>query len=220
MPDLDFQIDSAEPMAHAAAPTLAFKLGITQSREADESLWAVHTVVLRCQIRLEPTRRRYTQAEQEDLRDLFGEPDRWGQTLRGMLWTHVSTVVPAFTESVTVDLPVPCTYDFNVATTKYFGALESGDIPLCFLFSGTIFHQTEDGSLQAAPISWEKEAGFRLPVEVWKQMMELYYPNCAWLCLRKDVFDQLRQFKTQLAMPTWEQTMERLLAGVREGIAP
>jgi hypothetical protein len=224
MPELDFQIEQAKAVAYAVAPQLAFKLRITQAADAGddagEPLRSIHTVVLRCQIRIEPTRRQYLPAEQEQLQDLFGEPDRWGQTLRGMLWTHVSAVVPAFTESIVVDLPVPCTYDFNVATTKYFGALEAGDIPLCFLFSGTIFYEAEDGSLQIAQIPWEKEANFRLPVLVWKQMMELYYPNTAWLCLRKDVFDQLRQFKTRLAIPTWEQAMERLLSEAQEGIAP
>ena len=80
-----------------------------------------------------------------------------------MLWTHASAVVPPFTGGTVVDLPVPCTYDFNLAATKYFDALEEGDIPLCFLFSGTIFYEAADGGLQVTQIPWEKEAYFRLP---------------------------------------------------------
>ena len=169
-------------------------------------------IALRCQIRIEPTRRRYGAAEQERLLDLFGAPERWGQTLRSLLWTHASVVVPPFTGSTVVDLPVPCTYDFNVAATKYFDALEEGEMPLCLLFSGTVFYDAARGRLAGRPIPWEKEATFRLPVRVWKDMMELYYPNSAWLCLRKDVFDRLYQYKSQRGLPTWEQALESLLA--------
>jgi hypothetical protein len=147
---------------------------------------------------------------------LFDVPERWGQTVRPMLWTHVSAVVPPFTSSDTLDLPVPCSYDFNVAATKYFSALEDGDLPLCFLFSGTIFHETEHAPLQVAQIPWEKEAYFRLPVSVWRELMEHYHPNSAWLCLRKDVFDLLRHYKSRQGLPTWEQALERLLASAPE----
>jgi Family of unknown function (DUF6084) len=217
MPDLTFQVDEAAPVPFAASPHLAFKLRIT---DADTPAVSIPAVALRCQIRIEPTRRRYAAGEKDRLLDLFGEPARWGQTLRGMLWTHANLVVPAFTGGTVVDLPVPCTFDFNVAATKYFSALDDGEVPLSLLFSGTIFHAGEDGSLQVAPISWEKEADFRLPVRVWKEMMELYYPNTAWLCLRKDVFDQLYQFKMRRGLPTWEQALETLLSQAENPVTP
>ena len=110
-----------------------------------------------------------------------------------------------------MELPVPCSFDFNVAATKYFAALEDGEIPLCFLFSGTIFHNTDDGSLQAQPISWEKEAEFRLPVLVWREMMDHFYPNTAWLCLRRDIFDRIHELKRRQGIPTWDQALEHLL---------
>ncbi len=129
-----------------------------------------------------------------------------------MLWTHVSAVVPPFTDSIVTDLQVPCTFDFNVAATKYFYALEDGEVPLSLLFSGTVFHEVEDAGLQVAQISWDKEASFRLPIRIWREMMELYYPNSAWLTLRRDVFDQLYDFKRRHGVPTWEEAIERLLA--------
>jgi hypothetical protein len=188
MINLGFKIEGCEATPHAAAPLLSFKLRITDG----EASTPIHSLVLRCQVRIEPTRRRYEPAEQEQLIDLFGEPPRWGQTLRSMLWAHTTAVVPPFIGSTLVDLPVPCTYDFNVAAAKYFHALENGEVPLCFLFSGTIFYAGEtDGGLQVAQIPWEKEANFRLPVATWKTMMEHYYPNSAWLCLRRDIFDRL-----------------------------
>ena len=216
MPDLNFMIERAEQVQHAMAPLLHFKLRIT---DADDPPVPIPAIALRCQIRIEPTRRKYAEAEQGQLLDLFGEPSRWGQTLKSMLWTHTSLIVPPFTGQTVVDLPVPCSFDFNLAATKYFHAMGDGEVPLCLLFSGTIFYADEaDGPLQVSPIPWEKEAFFRLPVPVWKAMMDHYYPNSAWLCLHRDVFDQLARYKTQLGLPTWEQALERLLDAARERV--
>ena len=143
--------------------------------------------------------------------DLFGEPDRWSQTLRSLLWTHANIVVPSFQGSTLADLPVPCTFDFNVAATKYFEGLTDGEIPLNLMFSGTVFYADSDDVLQVAPISWEKETKFKLPVNVWRDMMNSYYPNCVWLNLRRDLFERLYQYKTQRGIPTWEQALEEML---------
>jgi hypothetical protein len=212
MPDLDFQIEGVEIVAQAASPLLALKLRV---RNADE-LEPIQTVALRCQIQLEAARRRYNEGEQERLLDLFGQPQRWGRTLRPLLWTNTSLVVPPFTDSKVVDLQLPCTFDFNLAATKYFAALEEGSVPLTLLFSGTIFYKTENGALQIAQIPWEKEARYSLPVSVWRELMEIYYRNTAWLCLRRDVFDRLSGYKTRRGLPTFEQTLERLLTIVDE----
>ena len=211
MPKLDFQVVAAEPLPFTAAPLLIFKLRITHAAANQTTVASIHSIALRCQIRIEPARRRYGVQEQERLRDLFGEPARWGQTLRSTLWTHTNVTVPPFTDQIVVDLPVPCTFDFNVAAAKYFYALEDGVVPLCLLFSGTVFYEAEDGALQVAQIPWEKEATFELPVQVWKEMMDHYYPNSVWLCLRKDVFDRLYQYKSRHSLPTWEQALESLL---------
>ncbi|HET6246166.1 MAG TPA: DUF6084 family protein [Tepidisphaeraceae bacterium] len=215
MINLGFHIEGVEAPAHAAAPLLMFKLRITDAQASTP----IHNVSLRCQVRIEPTRRRYGPNEQEQLVDLFGEPARWGQTLRSMLWAHTTAVIPPFIGSTLVDLPVPCTYDFNVAAAKYFHGLETGDVPLCFLFSGTIFHADEDGALQVAQIPWEKEANSRLPIDTWKEMMELYYPNSAWLRLRKDVFERLYAYKSANFLPSWEKALEALLDGAEESVS-
>ena len=189
-----------------------FKLRVTNA-DADQP---IHTVALRCQIQIEVTRRRYNEREQEHLLDLFGEPERWGQTLRTMLWTHASMVVTPFQGNALVELPVTCTFDFNVAATKYFAGLEDGEVPLYLLFSGTVFYEATDGALQVSQISWDKEAKYQLPVSVWQEMMNFYYPNSAWLSLRRDVFDRLSRFKMRRGIPTWEQALESLLPAVEE----
>jgi len=214
MPDLSFHIESANPVPHAAAPLLALKLAIANTDPNEQ----IHSVILQCQIQIEAPRRGYAAGEQTRLLDLFGEPERWGQTLRSMLWTHANVNVPAFTGTTIVDLPVPCTFDFNIGATKYFHALEHGEVPICLLFSGSIFYEHEHALLQVARIPWSKEARFRLPVSVWKQVIEHYYPNTAWLTLRRDVFDRLDEYKRRHSIATWEQVMEVLLAEVDEKV--
>ncbi|HEV2275492.1 MAG TPA: DUF6084 family protein [Acidobacteriaceae bacterium] len=208
MPDLRFQVTQAAAAPFAAVPLLGFQLQIDNASPRE----AIHTIALRCQIQIEAGRRRYTPEEQHRMLDLFGEPDRWSQTLRSLLWTHVNLVVPAFEGSgTTVELPVPCTFDFNVAATKYFHGLAEGEIPLRILFSGTVFYAQPDSGLQVAPIPWDRETTFKLSLKDWREMMDAYYPNSAWLTLRKDVFDRLSAYKREHGIPTWEQTLENML---------
>ena len=213
MPDLQLTIENAEAVQYAAAPLLAFKVRIVN--KTDEQ---IHTIAMRAQIQIEVTRRKYDAIEQERLQDLFGEPDRWGQTLRNLLWTHASVVVPRFTGSVLTEIPVPCTFDFNVAATKYFHGLTTGDLPLCFQFSGNVFYQGEDDTLQVAPISWDKEAKYRLPVKVWKDLMDVYYPNSVWMALHKDTFEKLYEYKVRQGIPTWEEVLERAIKSLPEPV--
>jgi hypothetical protein len=214
MPDFTFRIEGAESVPYAMAPTLAFKLHITNADQEE----TIHSVALRCQIQIDTTRRHYNASEKDRLLDLFGEPERWGQTLRTMLWTHASTVVPPFVGSTLVDLPVPCTFDFNVAAAKYFAGLEDGEVPLTLLFSGTIFYEAAGDGLQVTQIPWDQESTYRLPVSTWKAMIDIYYPNTAWLCLRRDVFDRLYQYKREQGLPTWEQALESILPPEIESI--
>ncbi len=212
MPDLDFRVESAAAVPFAAVPMLSFRIAVTNAKAGE----AIFSVALRCQIQIEVTRRPYSAQDQEQLLDLFGEPERWSQTLRNMLWSNVAATVAPFTGSTTVEVQVPCTFDFNVAATKYFHGIENGDIPLCLMFSGTVFYDGGDGAPQVAPISWSKESRFRLPVATWRGLMDTYYPNVAWLALRKDVFERLYQYKVRHGIPTWEAAIERILEASEE----
>ena len=207
MPDLSFEVVGAKVPLYAAVPTLIFKLRVTNA-DAQER---IHSVTLRSQVQLAVTRRRYSPAAQAQLLEVFGEPERWGETLRSLLWTHVNVVVPQFTDSVIVDLPIACTYDFEVVATKYFSALGDGEVPLLFLFSGTVFYENDEGNLQAGQISWTKESAYRFPITIWQEMMSRYYPNSTYIRLHKDVFDRLYQYKATHGLPTWEDVIGRLL---------
>jgi hypothetical protein len=206
MPDLSFEVVDAEVLSFAAVPSLLFKLRIENGGEEP-----IRSVALNTQIRIAATQRHYDAAEQEMLLELFGEPHRWGETLRSLLWTHTVLQVQPFSGSTVVDMPVPCTYDLEVVATKYFHALDDGEVPLEFLFSGTVFYTEEGVGLQVARISWEKEAEFRLPVRLWKEMMDHYFPNSAWIRLRRDAFDRLYDYKVRMGFPTWESAVEALL---------
>lgn len=207
MPELSFRVEGAEAVQFAAAPLLVLKLRVSNANPAE----SLHSVSLQCQIQIQAARRRYNAEEQQRLTDLFGSPDRWSLTLRNMLWTHANIVVPGFQGTVLIDLPVPCTFDFNVAATKYFSALDAGEIPILIQFSGTAFYAGQDGALQVSPIPWNREAAYALPIAVWKEMMDFHYPNTAWLSLRRDVFERLLAYKSRHGIPTWEQTIESVL---------
>jgi uncharacterized protein DUF6084 len=206
MPDLNFTIEGAQPIRFAASPHIGFTLLVSDVARVN-----IHNVILQCQVHLDVTRRRYTADEQQRLSDLFGQPSQWNETLRRMFWTNANLIVPGFNGNTVVSLNVPCTFDFNIAVTKYFEGLNEGHIPVSFYFSGTIFFAGEKGELQVEKISWEKEASYEMPIQVWRDMMNAYYPNTAWLCLRRDAFDKLYAYKLRHGIPTFEQALETVV---------
>jgi hypothetical protein len=205
MSPLSFAVVGARAEPHAAVPTLMLRLALTSS-----SPEPVHAVALRCQIMIEPQRRRYDNDEQDRLTELFGETPRWGDTLRPFLWTNVGITVPGFTGRAEVDLPVVCTYDMEIASAKYLHSLDDGEISLVLLFSGTAFSRGTAG-FSASPIAWHEEANFRLPVATWRAVMDMYFPNCGWLRLRDETLEQLQRFRADRALMTWDETIDVLL---------
>jgi Family of unknown function (DUF6084) len=205
MSPVSFEVSGARVEAYAAVPTLILRLRIVAADGA-----AVHAIALRSQIMIEPQRRQYDHDEEQRLTELFGDTPRWGDTLRPFLWTNVSTTVTGFTGETEIDLAITCTYDFEIASAKYMHSLDGGEIPIVALFSGTVFGRSAAG-LSAAPVSWSEEASYRLPVTLWRDMMDLYFPNTGWLRLRRETLDALQRFKAQRALLTWDETFERLL---------
>jgi hypothetical protein len=212
MSPVSFEIVGARVEAYAAVPTLMLRLRIVASDGEP-----IHALALRSQIMIEPKRRQYDQDEERRLTELFGETPRWGDTLQPFLWTNVSTTVTGFTGDTEIDLPITCTYDFEIAAAKYMHSLDGGEIPIVALFSGTVFGRSAAG-LKAAPVSWSEEASYRLPVSLWRDMMDLYFPNSAWLRLGRDTLDALQQYKVARALRTWDETFERLLKEAGEDL--
>jgi Family of unknown function (DUF6084) len=205
MSNLSFSIIGARVEPYAIVPTLVFRLKI-----AETTAERIYAIALRCQIQIEPRRRHYSSDEETRLLELFGEPDRWGTTLQTLMWNYASLMVPSFENTTEIDVPVTCTYDFEVVAAKYLESLEQGEVPLLFLFSGTIFNRGLLGfSVEQVP--WEKEAAYRLPVRLWRELMDRYFPGSAWIRLRRESFDALYRFKGRHALPTWDDAVEALL---------
>ncbi|GAB2445753.1 DUF6084 family protein [Streptomyces incanus] len=189
---------------YAAGPTLVFRLRITASPGT-----RVHALALRCQIRIEPARRGYGDTEAEALADLFGERSRWGSSLHPVQFAHVPVMVQGFTGETETDLVVPCTYDMDIASSRYFHAVEEGEVPLLMLFSGTAF--TGAGGFQVEPVPWDREATVRMPVKTWQEMVEQHFPGSGWIRLPRDAMDALLAYRSRQALPSWQATVEHLL---------
>jgi hypothetical protein len=202
---LGFAITGAHPEPHAVVPTLKFGLRIRDASGAP-----IHSILLRCQLQIEPRRRRHAAAEQERLSDVFGEPSRWGETLRPLLWTQTTLVVPAFEGSLDIDLPITCTYDFEVTSAKYLQSLDDGNVPLLFLFSGTVFAKAENG-FRVRQVPWDQEASYRMPVAVWRGVMDAYFPESGWIRLRRQSLDALQRYRACHGLSSWEEAIEALL---------
>ena len=206
MADLVFDCTGARADKYAVTPSMFFSLRISET-----SGQRVEAIALRCQIRIEPARRRYNDDEAERLNDLFGETQRWADTLKPMQFINVSLMVPGFTGSTEIDLPVPLTYDMEIGSTRYFAGLDGGDVPLLLLFSGTVF-SIAGGKMSVTQVPWSKEASYRLPVGIWREAVDAHFPNSAWLRVSSLTFDDLLRYKTARGLVTWEAVLLDLLS--------
>jgi hypothetical protein len=203
----------AEP--YAVAPQLTARLRIGESTGQ-----RIHAIALRCQVRIEPQRRRYDEREQDGLRGLFGERVRWTDTLKPFLWMQCNTTVQGFTATTEVDLALPCTYDFDVIGARYLHALDAGDVPINLLFSGTVFTRGSTG-FGVEQIPWECEARHRMPVRVWRDMIASYFPGTGWLRLDHDMLARLAEYRDRRGLTSWDDTVQSLLNAARtaDGVA-
>jgi hypothetical protein len=208
--ELVFDCTGAEPDRYAVTPSMSLKLRISETTGQ-----RVDSIALRCQIRIEPARRRYSAEEAEHLNDLFGDTARWADTLKPMQLTTVATMVPGFTGSTEIDLPILFTYDLEIGTTRYFTGLEDGEIPLLLLFSGTVFSAV-DGKLSIQQVPWSKEARYRLPLTIWQEAIDAHFPDSAWIKMSRSTLDELLKFKSSAALPTWDATVAALLSLAEE----
>jgi hypothetical protein len=205
-PQISFSVADAVAERYSAVPTLNFVLQIERVGGGP-----VRSILLDTQIQIAARRRSYGEAEQAWLIELFGTPDRWGTTLRTLLWTRTTLVVPPFADATEIAVPVACSYDLEASASSYMSALEDGEVPLEFLFSGSVFYAADGGLLQTARIAWDREAGYRLPVSVWREAMDRHFPGAAWVRIGRPAFDRLRAYKAEHGLRTLEDALERLM---------
>jgi hypothetical protein len=207
MPDLDFEIISADVKPYAAAPTIDFKLRISNAVEGEE----VYAAALKTQVRIEAVYRKYDDETKKRLLEVFGKPERWGETLKSLFWKSITIPVPRFTGQTVIEFPLECNEDMTAAIGKYMHSLKDGDIPLAFIFNGSIFYKGAQKNVQVMPLPWEKETSYRLPVSVWNDLMDAYFPEGKWLRVPKNVFDKLYVYKSKSAFPTMNLCLESLI---------
>jgi Family of unknown function (DUF6084) len=207
MPDLTFRAGEAAPAPSAAVPNVIVRLHIVNA-DPHES---IRSIGLNCQARIAPLGRSYNAAEESRLLELFGERERWARTMTPLLWTMLSVNVPAFTAETTVELPLPCTLDFDVAATKYFYGLEAGSVDVSLVFSGTVFFTSPAGALQIAQIPWDREARFPLPVRMWQEAIAAHYGDSTWLRLPKECMDRLYRYRVARGISGWDRLLNQLL---------
>lgn len=212
MSELRAEIIGAGVERYAASPLISLRL-----RLFEDSGRRIDTIALRVQVQIDPRKRQYTAAQERKLVEIFGEPSRWGETLRAVHWTHASIMVPPFTGSTEVDIPIPATYDFDVASSKYFDALDDGEVPLLLLFSGMLFARGDTG-FSAEMVPWHLECTYAMRARLWRDAMDHFFPNQAWIRIGKDTFDELYRFKSEHALLSWEAALEKLLACAKERV--
>jgi hypothetical protein len=205
-PEPEFTVLGAHPVRYAATPMLSLDLQITEPSGRQ-----VYMIALTIQLMLEPARRRYDDATRERLEELFGAPERWAVTTRSLVWSQLDVVVPAFTGSTTVSVPIACSYDMEIAADKYLRSLPGDDVPLALHFNGMIYYRDASGALQMVLVPWSTSIDFRMPVSVWRETIEHYYPNTSWLALRGETFDSLQRLKVRRGLATLDQCVALLL---------
>jgi uncharacterized protein DUF6084 len=207
-PDLEFAVLGARPVKYAAAPMLQLDLQVGETTGAQ-----VYMVALTIQLMIEPARRAYDDATRERLVELFGAPERWAVTTRSLVWSKLDVLVPAFTGTTTVTVPIACHYDLELAAAKYLHSLPDGEAPLALHFNGMIYYRGEDGGLQMVLIPWSKSIDFRMPVSVWHETIAHYYPGTAWIAVRAQTFEALQREKLTRGLATLDACINAVLEG-------
>ena len=211
IPEPDFSVLEAAPVPRSAAPVIAFQIRVRDYSERE-----VYALALTTQIKVEARQREHDEATRDRLLELFGEPERWGDTARGLVWAHCESLVGGFSGSSRFELRVPASLDLEVATVKYFAALDTGNIPLSFHFNGTVFYCGDEDRLQITQVPWTAEAQYALPVETWRRTIDEHYPNGAFLRLDEDTLEGLRRYRVANGLHSLDAALEQLLEGARQ----
>ncbi|GFG76689.1 DUF6084 family protein [Mycobacterium botniense] len=209
-PGVRFAVLEVAPEPYAVTPVLTARVGVVAPDDEP-----VHAIALRCQVRIDPVRRGYSDEEAVGLLDLFGPRERWATTQHTFLWQHATAMVPAFTGTTEVALPLECSYDFEVAAAKYLHALRGGAVPLQFLFSGTVFMAGERG-FSVRQISWDCEDRYDMPVQVWQQLIRLHYPDSGWVRLSHDTVNALAAYKSARGLLSIDDAVNALLGAAHQ----
>jgi hypothetical protein len=217
MTGTSFTVVDVAPEPYAVTPVLTARVSVTTPDDQP-----VHAIALRCQVRIDPLRRGYSDDEAAGLTDLFGPRERWATTQHTFRWQHCAAMVPGFTGTTEIPLGLECTYDFEVAAAKYLHALRGGVLPLQFLFSGTVFFAGFQAGFPAGfsvqQIPWDCEDSYDMPVSVWRELMQQHYPNSGWIRLDHQTVARLAAYNSERGLLSLDDAIIELLARAREQV--
>ncbi len=205
VPQPEFAVTSAAHLAFAAAPTMVFSVSATEPSGLE-----IQSMSLSVQVMIDPARRGYDEETRERLAELFGPPASWAPSTQGLSWARITAAVPAFEGDTMFALELPCTYDLEVAASKYCSALRDGFVPLSFHFYGTVFYTAPDGRLQMAPVPWSSSAQFAMPVSAWRAMIAEHYPGGGWIRLEGRTLEALNARRAERGL-TFDDCIRELL---------
>jgi hypothetical protein len=203
IPEPEFWVLDASAVPHAAAPTLSFRMRIR-----DQSELEVYTVALTVQIHLEAAQRPHDDETRARLADVFGEPERWGDTARGVMWAKRDVLVPSFTGTTSFDLELPCSTDLEEATTRYLQAVPDGEAPLSFHFNGQVFYRGAEDRMQLTMVPWHAEAQFRLPLQTWRAAVG---DAGGLVRVSDETFEVLKRHRLERGLPSLGEAVADLL---------
>jgi len=201
-----FTVLDVESVDHAATPTLRFHLHVT-----DPAGREVYAIALSTQIQIQPAKRTYDTETHGRLVELFGAPERWAATTHPFQWARIEALVSGFTGATSFPVEVPCTYDLEVASAKYFHGLRDGEVPLTFHFSGMVLYRGERDHLQVVPVPWSCYAEWRMPIEAWRRAMDEQYPGGGWVRLAPETLDRLVAHKSVGGHKTFDDCVSEML---------
>jgi hypothetical protein len=206
VPEPEFEITGAAHIAFAAAPTMLFSASVS-----DRSGYEIQSIALTVQVMIDPAKRGYDPETRARLAELFGPPASWAPSTSGLAWARVSTAVPGFTGMTPFGIEVPCTYDLEVAATKYFYAVRDRSVPLSFHFNGNVFFRGRGDRLQVVPVPWSATAQYRMPVARWRAMIAEHYPGGGWIRVDDETLDALNDRRGERGLATFDACIAELL---------
>jgi len=201
-----FTVLDVESVPHAATPTLRFHLHVT-----DPAGRSIHAIALSTQVQIQPAKRTYDPETRARLVELFGAPERWAATTHPFQWARIEALVQGFTGATSFAVEVPCTYDLEVASAKYFHGLRDGQVPLTFHFSGMVLYKGERDHLQVAPVPWSCHAEWQMPIAAWRKAMDEQYPGGGWVRLAPETLDRLVAHKAAGGHFSFDDCVSELL---------
>ena len=205
-PEPGFTITGGAHLAFAATPTMVFSVAAT-----DPTGHQIQSMALSVQVMIEPAKRGYDEPTRARLAELFGPPASWTPSTQALAWARIGAVVPGFVGAATFALEIPCTYDLEVAASKYFYALSDGEVPLSFHFYGTVFYRGPNGALQVVPVPWSATASFKMPVAAWRAMIGEHYPGGGWIRLDHDTLEALNARRASRGLASFDACLTELL---------